>query len=68
MKIPGSGYEVNMENNNEVSTVENRKKDEEVAKHTIKIGKLSVEEIVQCVPSLTLEDVERIQQELLQSV
>lgn len=29
-------------------------------------GKLSVEEIVQYVPSLSIEDVEKIQQELLQ--
>lgn len=44
----------------------------ETAKETViqmlKMGKLSNEEIVQCVPSLTLEDVERIQQELLQNV
>lgn len=44
----------------------------EVAKETavqmLKMGKLSNEEIVQCVPSLTLDDVERIQRELLQSV
>lgn len=44
----------------------------EVAKETavqmLKMGKLSNEEIVQYVPSLTLEDVERIQRELLQSV
>lgn len=44
----------------------------EAAKETViqmlKMGKLSNEEIVQCVPSLTLEEVERIQQELLQSV
>lgn len=44
----------------------------EAAKQTViqmlKMGKLSNEEIVQCVPTLTLEDVERIQRELLQSV
>lgn len=44
----------------------------EAAKETViqmlKMGKLSNEEIVQCVPTLTLEDVERIQRELLQSV
>lgn len=44
----------------------------EAAKETViqmlKMGKLSNEEIVQCVPSLTLEEVERIQKELLQNV
>lgn len=40
----------------------------ETAVQMLKMGKLSNEEIVQCVPSLTLEDIERIQRELLQSV
>lgn len=41
----------------------------EVAKETatqmLKAGKLSIEEIVQYVPSLSVEDVERIRKELL---
>ncbi len=40
----------------------------ETAVKMLKMGKLSNEEIVQCVPSLTLEDVESIQRELLQRV
>lgn len=40
----------------------------ETAIQMLKMGKLSVEEIVQYVPSLTLEDVKRIQKELMQSV
>lgn len=40
----------------------------EVAIQMLKAGKLSVEEIVQYVPSLSVKDVEKIQQELLQNV
>lgn len=40
----------------------------ETAVQMLKMGKLSNEEIVQCVPALTLDDVEKIQRELLQSV
>lgn len=39
----------------------------EAAIQMLKAGKLSVEEIVQYVPSLSVEDVEKIQQELLQN-
>lgn len=40
----------------------------ETAVQMLKMGKMSNEEIVQCVPALTLDDVEKIQRELLQSV
>lgn len=40
----------------------------ETAVQMLKMGKLTNEEIVQCVPSLTLEDVESFQRELFQSV
>lgn len=44
----------------------------EAAKDTViqmlKIGKLSVEEIVQYVPSFSVEEVEKIQRELLQNI
>ena len=40
----------------------------ETAVQMLKMGKMSNEEIVQCVPALTLDDVEKIQKELLQSV
>lgn len=52
----------------EAATEAKKENAKETAIQMLKIGKLSVEEIVQCVPSLTLEDVERIQQELLQNV
>ena len=39
----------------------------ETAVQMLKMGKMSNEEIVQCVPALTLDDVEKIQRELLQS-
>lgn len=46
--------------------------EQKVAKKTaiqmLRMGKLSNEEIVQCIPSLTLEEVEEIQRELLQNV
>lgn len=45
-----------------------KKADKRTAIQMLKKGKLSVEEIVQYVPSLSVEDVEKIQQELLQSV
>ena len=45
-----------------------RKADERTAIKMLKTGKLSVEEIVQYVPSLSVEDVEKMRQELLQSV
>lgn len=44
-----------------------RKADKRTAIKMLKTGKLSVEEIVQYVPSLSVEDVEKIQQELLQN-
>ncbi len=37
----------------------------ETATQMLKAGKLSIEEIVQYVPSLSVEDVERIRKELL---
>ena len=52
----------------EAATEAKKENAKETAIQMLKIGKLSVEEIVQCVPSLTLEDVERIQHELLQNV
>ncbi len=45
-----------------------RKADKRTAIKMLKTGKLSVEEIVQYVPSLSVEDVEKMRQELLQSV
>ena len=45
-----------------------RKADERTAIKMLKTGKLSVEEIVQYVPSLSVEDVEKMRRELLQSV
>lgn len=45
-----------------------RKADQRTAIKMLKTGKLSVEEIVQYVPSLSVEDVEKMRQELLQSV
>lgn len=42
--------------------------DKKTAIQMLKTGKLSIEEIVQYVPSLSVEDVEEIQQELLQSM
>lgn len=45
-----------------------KKADKRTAIQMLKTGKLSVEEIVQYVPSLSIEDVEKIQQELLQSM
>ena len=45
-----------------------KKADKRTAIQMLKTGKLSVEEIVQYVPSLSVEDVEKIQQELLQNV
>ena len=44
-----------------------KKADKRTAIQMLKTGKLSVEEIVQYVPSLSVEDVEKIQQELLQN-
>lgn len=44
-----------------------RKADKRTAIKMLKTGKLSVEEIVQYVPSLSVEDVEKIQQELFQN-
>jgi len=45
-----------------------REEAKEAAIQMLKAGKLSVEEIVQYIPSLSVEDVEKIQQELLQNV
>ncbi|MCM1246746.1 MAG: hypothetical protein NC293_13995, partial [Roseburia sp.] len=45
-----------------------QKADKRTAVQMLKMGKLSNEEIVQCIPSLTLEDIEKIQEELLQNV
>lgn len=44
-----------------------KKADKRTAIQMLRTGKLSVEEIVQYVPSLCVEDVEKIQQELLQN-
>ncbi len=40
----------------------------ETAIQMLKKGKLSIEEIAQYVPSLSVEEIEKIQQELLQNV
>lgn len=45
-----------------------RKAAKDAAVQMLKMGKLLVEEIVQYVPSLSVEDVKKLQEELLESV
>ena len=52
----------------EAATEAKKENAKETAIQMLKIGKLSVEEIAQCVSILSIEDVEKIQKELLQSV
>lgn len=41
-------------------------KDRETAKRMIKMGKLSLEEITECVPSLSLDELKELETEIMQ--
>ena len=60
-----SRYWDSLTNYSQPETGKLKKNARETVIQMLRKGKLSVEEIVQYVPSLSIEDVEKIQQELL---